>query len=67
VQTQFAKSVSWRRVTDTNDGTEPTAESTLYSEPFSIARTMTIKAIAILDGQTSPVASQLFTLNSNGE
>jgi hypothetical protein len=51
----------------TNDGTEPTAESTLYSEPFSIARTMTIKAIAILDGQTSPVASQLFTLNSNGE
>ena len=45
----------------TTDGSEPSAESTLYSEAITLSATTTIKAIAILDGETSEVASKTFT------
>ena len=45
----------------TTDGSTPTAESTLYSEPFTLSDTTTVKAIAIKDGESSEVASKLFT------
>ena len=45
----------------TTDGSEPSAESTLYSEAITLNATTTIKAIAILDGETSEVASKTFT------
>ena len=45
----------------TTDGTVPTAESTLYSEAFTLSATTTVKAIAIKDGQSSEVASRVFT------
>ena len=45
----------------TTDGSTPTAESTLYSEAFSLSDTTTVKAIAIKDGESSEVASKLFT------
>ena len=45
----------------TTDGSEPSAESTLYSEAITLSATTTIKAIAILDGETSAVASKTFT------
>ena len=45
----------------TTDGSDPSAESTLYSEPITLSATTTIKAIAILDGETSEVASKTFT------
>jgi predicted histone-like DNA-binding protein len=45
----------------TTDGSEPSAESTLYSEAITLNATTTIKAIAILDGETSAVASKTFT------
>ena len=45
----------------TTDGSAPSAESTLYSEPITLSATTTIKAIAILDGETSEVASKTFT------
>ena len=45
----------------TTDGSTPTAESTLYSEAFTLSDTATVKAIAIKDGQTSQVASKTFT------
>jgi hypothetical protein len=48
----------------TNDGSTPTAESTLYSEAFSLSDTTTVKAIAIKDGESSEVASKLFTKSS---
>ena len=48
----------------TTDGSTPTAESTLYSEAFSLSATTTVKAIAIKDGQSSEVASKLFTKSS---
>ena len=45
----------------TTDGSDPSAESTLYSEAITLSATTTIKAIAILDGETSAVASKTFT------
>ena len=45
----------------TTDGSEPSAESTLYSNAITLSATTTIKAIAILDGETSAVASKTFT------
>ena len=48
----------------TTDGSTPTAESTLYSEAFTLSDTTTVKAIAIKDGESSEVASKLFTKSS---
>ena len=48
----------------TTDGNTPTAESTLYSEAFTLSDTTTVKAIAIKDGESSEVASKLFTKSS---
>ena len=45
----------------TTDGSTPTAESTLYSAAFTLSNTSTVKAIAIMGGQTSEVASKTFT------
>ena len=48
----------------TTDGSTPTAESTLYTEPFTLSATTTVKAIAIKDGASSSVASKTFTKSS---
>ena len=49
----------------TTDGSVPTAESTLYSAPFSLTATTTVKAIAIKNGVSSEVTAKTFT-KSNG-
>lgn len=46
----------------TTDGSTPTTESTVYSEPFSIAATTTVKAIAVRGTQVSSVTSRTFSL-----
>ena len=51
----------------TTDGSAPTAESTLYSEAFTLSDTTTVKAIAIKDGESSEVASKLFTKGEGDE
>ena len=51
----------------TTDGTVPTAESALYSEAFTLSATTTVKAIAIKNGQSSEVASRVFTKSSNDD
>lgn len=45
----------------TTDGTDPTAESTAYTEALTITETTTVKAIAVKDGVSSEVASATFT------
>ena len=45
----------------TTDGSTPMAESTLYSEPFTLSDTTTVKAIAIKDGVSSQVSTKGFT------
>ena len=51
----------------TTDGSVPTAESTLYSEPFTLTATTTVKAIAIKDGQSSEVATKQFTKGNDDD
>ena len=45
----------------TTDGSTPTAESTLYSEALTLTDTTTVKAVAILNGVSSTVASRTFS------
>jgi len=45
----------------TIDGTDPTVESTLYTAPFTINETTTVKAIAAIEGTLSSIASKTFT------
>lgn len=42
----------------TTDGTDPTSESTSYSQPFDITESCTIKAIAIAEGMPDSVVSE---------
>ena len=49
----------------TLNGNAPTAESTLYSEPFTLTDSATVKAIAILNGESSAVASKAFNKSSS--
>ena len=46
----------------TIDGSTPTEESTLYDGPFSVENrlTVTVKAIAIVDGQSSEVTTETY-------
>ncbi len=46
----------------TTDGTDPTANSTLYSAPFTITEACTVKAVAIKDGASSAVESKDFAV-----
>ena len=48
----------------TTDGSQPTAESQLYSEPFTLNATTTVKAIAIKAGTASQVSTKEFTKSS---
>jgi predicted histone-like DNA-binding protein len=50
----------------TLDGSTPTTESPVYSEPLTLTDTTTVKAIAIKDGQSSEVTSRTYTKGSNG-
>ena len=48
----------------TLDGSDPTTESTLYSEAITLSDTTTVKAIAIKNGESSDIASKTFTKSS---
>ena len=45
----------------TTDGSTPSAESTLYSEAFTLSDSATVKAIAIKNGESSSVSTKVFT------
>ena len=45
----------------TTDGSQPTAQSTLYTGPLTLTETTTVKAIAIKDGQSSSVTSRTYS------
>ena len=50
----------------TLDGSDPTAQSTLYSQAFTLTEAGTVKAIAIKNGVSSEIASRYFTKSSGG-
>ena len=54
------------RVYYTTDGSTPTAESTLYTVPFTLTATTTVKAIAIKDESSSSVTTKTFTKSNGG-
>lgn len=45
----------------TTDGSDPTTSSTLYSAPFTISETTTVKAIAALGNDVSGIVEKVFT------
>ena len=49
----------------TVDGSTPTAESPVYSEPLTLTETTVVKAIAIKDGVSSSVTSRTYTKGTN--
>ena len=49
----------------TTDGSQPTAQSTLYTAPITLSETTTVKAIAIKDGKSSSVTSRTYTKGTN--
>ena len=66
--TQFTESTqvsmsgpSGAEIRYTTDGSQPTAQSTLYSGPLTLTETTTVKAIAIKDGQSSSVTSRTYS------
>jgi len=52
------------RVYYTTDGSTPTSASTLYTQPFTLSATTTVKAIAVKDSISSSVSTKLFTKSS---
>lgn len=46
----------------TTDGSTPTTSSSVYSSPIAVAESMTIKAIAVKDGQSSSVATASYVI-----
>ncbi len=46
----------------TTNGSAPTAESTVYTDPFSVEKTTTIKAIAVKGENSSAVAEAVITI-----
>ena len=50
----------------TSDGSTPTASSTLYTEAITVSSSVTLKAIAIKDGQSSEVTTKQFVKNTSG-
>ena len=50
----------------TTDGSNPTAQSQLYSEPFTLNASANVKAIAIKNGNSSQVTTKEFTKSNGG-
>ena len=50
----------------TTDGNEPTTSSEVYSAPFAVSETTTVKAIAVVDGTKSEVATAIYTKGIEG-
>jgi hypothetical protein len=50
----------------TTDGSQPSANSNLYSAAITLTATTTVKAIAIKDGMSSQVTTKVFTKGTGG-
>lgn len=51
----------------TTDGTDPTVVSDLYIGPFTITKTTTVKALAISNGEASPIAVSVISISESGQ
>ena len=67
VSVTLATTTSGAEIRYTIDGSTPTGSSTLYSAPFTLTSSATVKAIGIKSGMTnSVVESAAFTIQSGG-
>lgn len=51
----------------TINGNTPSTSSTLYSAPFTLTESATVKAIAVKDGKTSELTSATFIVNNTAD
>jgi len=71
-QVTLSTSTAGATIYYTTDGTAPTAESSVYNGPITVAKTLTLRAIAVLDHVVSDVSEYRYTIstqtggNSNG-
>ena len=50
----------------TTDGTEPTTDSTEYTQAFTLTASATVKAVAVINGTASSITQAQFTISSGG-
>ncbi|MBK9132726.1 MAG: sulfatase-like hydrolase/transferase [Gammaproteobacteria bacterium] len=68
VDVQLSSTTPGAAIHYTTDGSTPNATSTLYTAPFTLTATTTVKAIAIRTGyNNSAVISRTFTIQTNGQ
>lgn len=51
----------------TTDGTTPSVNSTLYINPFTVSEDCIIKAIAVVDDESSHISSVIYTFKEGGD
>jgi hypothetical protein len=61
---KIADATSGTTIYYTTDGSSPTASSAVYSGPITVSATKTLRAIAVVGGASSPVASATYTINN---
>ncbi len=61
VNVSLSSATSGASIRYTIDGSTPTVSSTLYSAPFTLSATATVKAIAFASGTNSVISSATFT------
>ena len=61
IEVTLACSTDGAEIRYTLDGTDPTATSTLYENPFTLTETTTVKAIAIKGGTQTAAVSKTYT------
>ncbi len=68
VQVSFTCATSGAEIRYTTNGVTPTASSTLYSAPFALTSTATVKALGLKSGMTnSAIASAAFIVSIKGD
>ncbi|MCC6301283.1 MAG: sulfatase-like hydrolase/transferase [Gammaproteobacteria bacterium] len=68
VDVQLSSATPGAAIRYTTDGSTPNSASALYTAPFTLTATTTVKAIAILSGyHNSAVVSRTFTLQTGGQ
>jgi|GEM_PF-1598836 len=62
-QVTLSTSTAGATIYYTTDGTAPTEESSVYSGPITVSKTLTLKAMAVLDHVVSDVSEYRYTIS----
>lgn len=64
-QTVEITAVTGATIYYTTNGNDPTTSSSVYSGTFTVKNTTTVKAIAVIDGESSNVATSVISIDAN--